>query len=317
MSDNTTLGNATPEIILPEVEINLFTPKNPTTATIAENYICTDDSSPNVIRHITIDLSGSGLEGVFRSGQSIGILPPGENEKGKPHKLRLYSVSSPSKGEQGQAHLVSTTVKRANEEVDGVFYTGVCSNYLSNLKPGDSLQITGPSGKRYLLPENADEFNFVFFATGTGVAPFRGMIMELIEAGHKGQIVLVFGCPYRTDLLYKEYFEGLADAHPNVHYLTMISREDRRQNGSKKYVQTAIEDYSELLSPILGSNNTLVYLCGMKGMQTGIYEQLAKQGFLDYLSLRGDLADKDPVEWTWEELKTQVKPSERTFEEVY
>jgi hypothetical protein len=103
MSDNTTLGNATPEIILPEVEINLFTPKNPTTATIAENYICTDDSSPNVIRHITIDLSGSGLEGVFRSGQSIGILPPGENEKGKPHKLRLYSVSSPSKGEQGSS----------------------------------------------------------------------------------------------------------------------------------------------------------------------------------------------------------------------
>ena len=55
MSDNTTLGNAESEIILPEVEINLFTPKNPTTATIAENSICTDDSSPNVIRHITID----------------------------------------------------------------------------------------------------------------------------------------------------------------------------------------------------------------------------------------------------------------------
>ena len=317
MSDNNTNGSSTPKIILPEVEINLFTPKKPTMATIAENYICTDDSSPNVIRHITIDLSGSGLEGIFRSGQSIGILPPGENEKGKPHKLRLYSVSSPSKGENGQPYLVSTTVKRANEEVDGVFYTGVCSNYLSNLKPGDSLTITGPSGKRFLLPENSEEFNYVFFATGTGVAPFRGMIMELIEAGHQGQIVLVFGCPYRTDLLYREYFEDLDSCHPNVHYLKMTSREDRRENGSKKYVQTAIEDYSELLSPILGANNTLVYLCGMKGMQTGIYEQLAKQGFLDYLSLRGDLEDKDPTEWTWEELKTQVKPSERTFEEVY
>ena len=317
MSDNNTNGHTAPEIILPEVEINLFTPKKPTTATIAENYICTDDSSPNVIRHITIDLSGSGLEGTFRSGQSIGILPPGENEKGKPHKLRLYSVSSPSKGEQGQAHLVSTTVKRANEEVNGVFYTGVCSNYLSNLKPGDSVTITGPSGKRYLLPENSEEFNYVFFATGTGVAPFRGMIMELIEAGHKEQIVLVFGCPYRTDLLYREYFEGLASAHSNVHYLTMISREGRREDGSKKYVQTAIEDYTELLSPILAANNTLVYLCGMKGMQTGIYEQLAKQGLMDYLSLRGDLSEKDPKDWTWEELKTKVKPSGRTFEEVY
>ena len=305
-----------PEITLPDVEINLFTPKNPTTAKIIENYICTEESSPNVIRHITIDLEGSGLEGVFRSGQSIGILPPGENEKGKPHKLRLYSVSSPSKGEGGNPNYDSTTVKRANEEVDGVFYTGICSNYLSNLKPGDELSITGPSGKRYLLPSNADEFNYVFFATGTGVAPFRGMIMELIEAGHKGQIVLIFGCPYRTDLLYKSYFESLEKEYDNVHYIKMISREDRRSDGSKKYVQTAIEDYDELLAPILASDNTLVYLCGMKGMQTGIYEQLAKKGYTDYLTAKGEAAEKDPSEWTWEDLKTSVKPSDRTFEEV-
>ena len=111
------------------------------------------------------------------------------------------------KGENGQPYLVSTTVKRANEEVDGVFYTGVCSNYLSNLKPGDSLTITGPSGKRFLLPENSEEFNYIFFATGTGVAPFRGMIMELIEAGHQGQIVLVLDAPtepiYSTEITLK------------------------------------------------------------------------------------------------------------------
>jgi len=305
------------EIELPEVDLNIYSPKSPAEATIVENYVCTAESSPNIIRHITFDISGTELEGKFKVGQSIGVLPPGMNEKGRPHKLRLYSVSSPSKGEEGKPNLVSTTVKRANEEVDGTFYLGVCSNYLCNLKPGDKVRVTGPSGRRYLLPTNALDFNYVFFATGTGIAPFRGMILELFEQGITNQVALVFGCPYRTDVIYPKYFSGMEEKHENFHYIKMISREDRREDGSKYYVQTAIDDRSEILSPILGKDNTLIYLCGMKGMENGIYHNLARQGFLDYLTLKGDLADRNPDDWSWEEVKTMIKPSERTFEEVY
>ena len=305
------------DIELPEVELNIYSPKQPAEATIVENYVCTAENSPNIIRHITFDLSGTDLVGKFKTGQSIGILPPGLNEKGRPHKLRLYSVSSPSKGEKGNSQLVSTTVKRANEEVDGVFYQGLCSNYLSNLKPGDKVKVTGPSGRRYLLPTNALEYNYVFFATGTGIAPFRGMIMELFEKGMANQVVLVFGCPYRTDIIYPAYFSEMESEHENFHYIKMISREDRRDDGSKFYVQTAIDDRSDMLSPILSKQNTLIYLCGMKGMETGIYKNLATKGFMDYLVLKGNLSDRDPNSWSWEELKKMVKPSDRTFEEVY
>lgn len=305
------------DIELPEVELNIYSPKQPAEATIVENYVCTAENSPNIIRHITFDLSGTDLVGKFKTGQSIGILPPGLNEKGRPHKLRLYSVSSPSKGEKGNSQLVSTTVKRANEEVDGVFYQGLCSNYLSNLKPGDKVKVTGPSGRRYLLPTNALEYNYVFFATGTGIAPFRGMIMELFEKGMANQVALVFGCPYRTDIIYPAYFSEMESEYENFHYIKMISREDRRDDGSKYYVQTAIDDRSDILSPILSKQNTLIYLCGMKGMETGIYKNLATKGFMDYLVLKGDLSDRDPNSWSWEELKKMVKPSDRTFEEVY
>lgn len=306
-----------PEIILPEVEMNIYSPKSPAEATLVENYVCTAESSPNIIRHLTFDVSGTGLEGKFKVGQSIGVLPPGADEKGKAHKLRLYSVSSPEKGEGGKKHLVSTTVKRANEEVDGTFYLGVCSNYLCNLKLGDKLKVTGPSGRRYLLPVNKEEFNYVFFATGTGIAPFRGMIMELFEAGITNEVALVFGCPYRTDLIYPKFLNEMEEKHENFHYIKMISREDRRDNGSKYYVQTAIEDRPDILDPILSKENTLIYICGMKGMESGIYHNLAKRGHMGYLRLKGQPESDDPNQWSWEEVKKMLKPSERTFEEVY
>jgi len=283
-----------------------------------ENRICSKEASPNFVRHVTFDISGTELEGRVQVGQSIGILPPGENDKGRPYKLRLYSVSSPTSGEQGDSKLISTTVKRTIEELENnKLYLGVCSNYLADLKPGDTVNMTGPSGRRFLLPENANDFNYIFFATGTGIAPYRGMIMELMEGGIENEVLLVFGCPYRTDLLYPDYFEPLDKARENFHYLPYISREDRRANGSKRYVQTCLEDDSDITDPILEKENTLLYICGLKGMESGIYRTLANKGFKEYLDIREPAIEKKPDEWDDNDLKRYVKPSARTFVEVY
>ncbi|MDX1637828.1 MAG: hypothetical protein R3281_07665 [Balneolaceae bacterium] len=306
-----------PEIKLPEVELNIYSPRNPVEAPVVENWICTKEASPNFVRHLTFDVSGTELEGKVRVGQSIGILPPGKDENGRPHKLRLYSVSSPTEGERGEARFVSTTVKRTIEEWEEELYIGVCSNYLADLSPGDIVKMTGPSGRRFLLPENAGDFNYIFFATGTGIAPFRGMVMELIDAGIDGDIVLIFGCPYRTDLLYADYFESLHKKSDNFTYLPYVSREDRRPDGTKRYVQTCLWDDADLLDPILEKNNTLMYICGLKGMEEGIYRALAKKQLYDYLELRGDVVEKEPEAWDENDLKRQVKPSDRTFVEVY
>lgn len=307
-----------PEIKLPEVELNIYTPKDPVAVPIVENRICTKENSPNFVRHVTFDISGTKLENHVRIGQSVGILPPGKDENGRDHKLRLYSIASPTKGENGNSGLISTTVKRTIEEFDNnELYLGICSNYLANLQPGDKVKMTGPSGRRFLLPENAADFNYIFFATGTGIAPYRGMIMELLEAGIENEIVLVFGCPYRTDLLYADLFEPLDEQHPNFHYLPHVSREARRADGSKRYVQTCLWDESELLDPLLNKENTLTYICGLKGMESGIYRAFGKKGLHQYLDIREPAAGKLPSEWDEKDLKRYVKSSARTFVEVY
>lgn len=307
-----------PEIKLPEVELNIYTPKNPVEVPIVENYVCTKENSPNFVRHVTFDISGTDLEGHVRAGQSIGILAPGKDKNGRPHKLRLYSVASPTKGEENKPHLISTTVKRTIEEFeDNSLYLGVCSNYLADLQPGDKVKVTGPSGRRFLLPENAKDFNYIFFATGTGIAPYRGMIKELLESGIENEIVLVFGCAYRTDLLYADYFCPLQEEYPNFHYLPHISREARRTDGSKKYVQTCLWDESELLDPLLAKDNTLMYICGLKGMEEGIYRALGEKNLTDYLDIRKQAVNKEPSEWNEKDLKRYIKPSARTFVEVY
>jgi ferredoxin--NADP+ reductase len=311
----------TTAITLPEVELNIRTPKNPVEVPVVENRICTAETSPNYVRHISFDISGTDLEGHILPGQAFGILPPGEDENGRSHKLRLYSMASPSQGEDGKSGLISTTVKRVIEErpEEGRLFMGVCSNYLCNLKPGDTVKLTGPSGKRFLLPEDPEEYNYVFFAAGTGIAPFRSMTMELLQQQQitSSQIALVFGCPYRTDVLYKELFDGFEQEYRNFNWLTKISREARRPDGSKYYANTAIEDDAQLLRPILSKSNTLIYICGLKGMELGIYRDLARQGFDDYLRLDEQHAQTDPNDWQFSEMPRSVKPGDRMFVEVY
>ncbi len=304
--------------VLPEVKINICRPKAPVEVPVVENRIATLGTSPNFVRHITFDVSGTMLENNIIAGQSFGIIPPGLQENGKPHKLRLYSTSSPSNGENGEGKLVSTIVKRVIEEPQEhhKLFLGVCSNYLCDLQVGDIVKMTGPSGKRFLLPVNPAEYNYVFWATGTGIAPFRGMVTDLMAAGVPSETALVFGSPYRTDFLYSDFFEPLSGKVPNFHYLKSVSREGRRTDGSKNYVQHQIED-SEWLRTLLSRENTLIYICGLKGMESGIYQQLLRFNIPGYVAVSDELAGKDPSDFTYEDLRLGVKPTDRVFLEVY
>src|SRR3954467_7603558 len=185
--------------VLQEAKMHLVTPAEPGIGVVVSNERCTASAkSAGFIRHVVLDVSRTALAGNYLSGQSFGVMPPGLDAHGKPHKLRLYSIASPSFGEDGQGQVLSTTVKRTiDEHTDtGKLFLGVASNFLCDLKPGEKLNITGPSGKRFVLPADPSQHDYVFFATGTGIAPFRGMLLELFKRKVRSNIVLVMGAPY-------------------------------------------------------------------------------------------------------------------------
>lgn len=316
-------------VLLPPVEMNLAKPGGPVVAQVISNELCLNGRSASFIRHLVLDVGGTALEGNFRAGQSFGVLAPGVDELGKPHKVRLYSVACPSWGEDGNARHLSTTPKRLIEEfapqrdgddpTDHHLFLGVCSNYLCDLKAGDEVRLTGPNGKRFLLPEEADAHQYLFLATGTGIAPFRGMVLELLTnpAGPcTRQIDLVMGAPYTGDLLYHDLFLRLAAEHPNFRYHTAISREG--PGGRGPYVDALIEDRLDHFGPLLEDPGTLLYLCGLADMRTGIYRLLVRNTLAEgYLRVHPSLRKTPPAEWTSAEAHRGIKPTDRCMIEVY
>ncbi len=269
----------------PAVQMGLVRPKAPVVGRVISNELCLKGKSASFIKHTVIDVSDTPLAGNFRAGQSFGVLAPGVDDAGRPHKVRLYSIACPSWGEDGEAQVLSTTPKRvidefvpqsdADDPADHSLFLGVCSNYLCDLKAGDPVALTGPQGKRFLLPHDPDIHNYLFIATGTGIAPFRGMIMELLmrPSGPSGaRIDLVMGAPYATDLLYDPLFVELADEYPNFNYHTALSRE-----GDAVYVSDLITRNMDYFCPLLADPCTLIYVCGIEGMERGLFKALVEQ----------------------------------------
>lgn len=308
---------------LPEVRQHLVSPAEPVTGTVVATRLCTAArKSGGIVRHIEIDVSGTALEGAWRAGQSFGVVPPGVDDKGKPHKLRLYSIAAPTGGEKGDGRILSTTVKRTIEEhwEDHRLFLGVCSNYMCDLQEGDPIQLTGPAGKRFLLPSDPSRHDLLFIATGTGIAPFRGMLMDLAASGYQGRATLVMGAPYRTDLLYDAEMRDLDRKHSWFTYRTAISREITEDQPRPMYVQDRIEADAAEMRELLSSERTLVYVCGIAGMELGVlralWTMLPPEHRSQYLTVSDD-APSDPSLWDRRMIPRQVKPTRRVFMEVY
>ncbi|EKS34383.1 benzoyl-CoA 2,3-epoxidase subunit BoxA [Afipia broomeae] len=241
--------------------VNLYNRGKPATATVTGNFRLTDANADSDVRHIILDFGDQPFP--VLEGQSIGIVAPGTDENGKPHVARLYSVASPRGGEKPNTNNLALTVKREDN--------GVCSNYLCDLPRGAKLEVTGPFGATFLMPDDPAA-NIIMICTGTGSAPFRGFTERRRRAmpDAPGRLLLFFGARRPEEL---PYFGPLQKVPEKL--LGKYFCYSRVPDQPRVYVQDRIRSEMAQIAALLRDDKTHVYICGLKGMESGVDEAFA------------------------------------------
>ena len=294
------------------VPVNTYKPKTPFMGTVTENYSLLTDGAIGRVQHITFDLAGGEPQLEYVEGQSIGIIPEGNDANGKPHKLRLYSIASTRHGDNLKDNTVSLCVRQLeykNEAGEQIY--GVCSTYLCDIEPGTKVKITGPVGKEMLLPEDEDA-NIIMLATGTGIAPMRTYLRRMFESkernangwSFKGKAWLFMGAPKTANLLYDDDFNNYLKEYPdNFRYTKAISREEQNSKGGRMYIQDRVSEHADEIFAMIEDPKTHVYMCGLRGMEPGIDEAMSAAAAAKGLD--------------WKELRPQLKKADRWHVETY
>lgn len=249
---------------------NLYGPKaaeKTITATVAGNVRVTEVGKEYDTHHIVLDFGNMPFP--VLEGQSIGIIPPGQDDKGKPHHARQYSIASPRNGERPGYNNLSLTIKRVLENHQGEPVRGVGSNYMCDLQVGDKVQVIGPFGSSFLMP-NHPRSNIVMICTGTGSAPMRAMTewRRRLRASGKfesGKLMLFFGARTKEELPYFGPLQSLPKDFIDTNFAF-----SRTPGQPKRYVQDAIRERAADLVPLLNDANTCFYVCGLKSMEEGV-----------------------------------------------
>ena len=179
----------------------------------------------------------------FEAGQFISIVIPGAGPKGRDLR-RAYSIASAP-----EVRPVELCVKLVED--------GPGTNYLYQLRPGDTFRGYAPYGN--FVYAKRPERHACFISTGTGIAPFRSMVMsEVFQKTKPISTTCMLGVRDETELIYMEDFNRL----PFVRWVPTVSQPKGNWDGFKgrvtDYLRSQGEDYPWLA--------TDYYLCGNGAM---------------------------------------------------
>ena len=191
-------------------------------------------------------------QAAFVPGQFLSITAPiGEDEI-----TRAYSIVSPPDGNRFAlcANLVQD---------------GHLSPFLFLLKPGDEISFKGPYGAFILRRPVSDS---IFVATGTGIAPFRSILLSKLQENPDRRFTLIFGVRYERALLYDDELRALAAKFPNFEYHPTLTRPPETWTGRTGRVQ------QHTLEALGDRRDMDVYICGLREMVDDMRSQLKAIG---------------------------------------
>lgn len=205
----------------------------------------------------------------FYAGQFVSLDVPHDGEK----EARPYSIASAPRSDK--------RFDLCLNRVEG----GYVSNFLCDLDSGAAVNVNGPHGS--FVVSQPIEQELVFIATGTGIAPIRGMLEEVFSpsAEPARDVTLIFGVRHPETILYRGEFEALAARHPRFHFLPTLSRPPVGWQGKTGYVQ------EHLRRIFAGRKDFKSYICGLKAMVDEVRFILKEEFGLDRKQIRFEKYD--------------------------
>ena len=197
----------------------------------------------------------------FSAGQHLTIKV---NIKGAT-LYRTFSISSiPNKD-----NFLTLTIKK----IKG----GKVTNYLAeNIKVGDTLEVTAPSGQFYLNTEPANQKHYAMIAGGSGITPIYSMIGTVLKFEPKSKITLLYANRNSTSIIFKEKIEQWKNEFSTqLEVKYFLSEEENPKNAIKGYI-TRIS-LEEVLKQH-GKSKLEFYLCGPEIMTNILMADLAYLG---------------------------------------
>ncbi|WP_205504465.1 diflavin oxidoreductase [Rufibacter psychrotolerans] len=173
----------------------------------------------------------------------------------EPIAPRLYSISSSLEAHSGEIHV---TVARDEFRINEELLCGHCSDYLSELPEGTSIEFYIHKNNQFKLP--AADKDVIMIGPGTGVAPFRSFLAERDATGAEGRNWLFFGDQhFTTDFLYQTEIQSWYETG----ILTRFNGAFSRDQQEKVYVQHKMLENAATFYEWLTSG-AYVYVCGAK-----------------------------------------------------
>lgn len=185
---------------------------------------------------------------------------------------RAYSIANRPDDEGHLVFNIRLAVPPAGNERE--IPPGVVSSYLFSLKPGDSIDVSGPFGEFHVQPSARD---MIFIGGGVGMAPLRAMIHEQIGQGTSRKIAYFYGARTAADLFYKEEFDAIAIRHDNFIWTPALSdpAPGDRWTGATGFIHETVRN---ALQEHPAPEDCEYYLCGPPVMISAVLAMLEKLG---------------------------------------
>ena len=202
------------------------------------------------IKEVLFDLGEEEIN--FTSGMYVQlVVPPYAKVKGTTQ--RAYSMSS--------RPLDKNRVEVLVRLVPG----GIATTYVhEHLKEGDMMDLIGPFGDFRI--QNTDAL-MLFVAGGSGMAPFKSILHDLIDKGEtEREIWYFFGARSLRDMFYMEEMKALEEKLPNFHFVAALSEPQTEDNwtGDTGLITDVLDRY---IKDTIGQDREMEgYLCGSPGM---------------------------------------------------